>query len=52
MQNGSVSFAVSAGRRIDRYLERVGAVFHILFVDPGEGLPLERDVDPLHLIKV
>lgn len=51
MQNGSVSFAVSAGRRlIDRYVERVGADFHILFVDPGEELPLEIDVDPPHLI--
>lgn len=37
MEDGSVSFAVS----------RVGAVFYILFVDPGEELPLERDVDPL-----
>ena len=35
---------------IDRYVERVGAVFHILFVDPGEELPLEIDVDPPHLI--
>ena len=52
LEDGSVSFAVSTGRRIDRYIERVGAVFYILFVDPGEELPLERDVDPPHLIKV
>lgn len=53
MENGSVSFAVSGGRRlIDRYVERVGAVFHILFVDPGEELPLEGDVYPSLLIKV